>query len=204
MYSNGVYHVTNKGIEKRLTFVDEKDCQRFIETLAYYRSKNPPTRFSFRNRPSSKRDTDKTFLVEIIAFCLMPNHFRLLIKQIEDGGMTIFLSKLTNSYTKYFNRRHHREGPLFRSSFKAVRIEDDFQLLQILRYIHLNPLMNHVVRDLKKFPYSSYLEFLGEKEGFCQKEGVLSHFDSIKEYETFVLDQKDFENNRQKIEKLLL
>lgn len=202
--SKGIYHITNRGLEKGLTFVDEKDCQRFIETLEYYRSKNPPARFSFRNRPSSKKGKDETFLVEVIAFCLMPNRFRILIKQLMDGGATTFLSKVQNSYTKYFNGRHQRGGPIFRSGFKAVAVMGSEQLLQVCRYIHLNPLIDRVVRDLKRFPYSSYLEFLGEKEGFCHKEEVLSHFNSIQDYEKFVLDQEDYEKSIKTMARLLL
>ncbi len=117
--------------------------------------------------------------------------------------MTTFLSKITNSYTKYFNTKYQRGGPLF-VGFKASMIESDEQLLHVCRYIHLNPLIEHVVRDLKKFPYSSYLEFLGEKSGFCIKEEVLRHFTSLQAYETFVLDSQDYQKSIKQMERLKL
>ena len=98
--NNELYHVFNRGVEKRTTFMEKRDYWRFIETVDYYRIKNPPTRFSFRNRPIAKQK-NKTIspLVEIICFRLMPNHFHFLLRQIEDIGITNFFSKLSNSYT---------------------------------------------------------------------------------------------------------
>lgn len=191
--NNEVYHVFNRGVEKRQTFMNSRDYERFIETMDYYRIKNPPTRFSFKNRPLLlQKNTKSSPLVEILCFCLMPNHFHLLLRQIEEGGITTFVSKLTNSYTKYFNTKHKRVGPLLQGAFKAVRIENDEQLVHVSRYIHLNPLIDYLVKDLKTYRYSSYPEFLGLKNGFCQKEIILNRFSKKFSYEQFVLDQEDY------------
>ena len=199
------YHVVNRGVEKRVTFLNKRDYQRFFETIEYYRFKNPPTRFSFRNRPNiPKKDNKNEILVEVICFCLMPNHFHLLLKQINENGVSIFLSKLTNSYTKYFNTRYKRVGPLFQGSFKAIRIEDDEQLIHTSRYIHLNPLIDYLVKDLRVYQYSSYPEFLGLRDGFCQIHYILDHFSSPSAYEKFVLDQEEYGRTIKKIERLLL
>lgn len=199
------YHTMNRGVEKRITFLDKRDYQRFLETTDYYRFKNPPTRFSFRNRPSIlKKNSSNSVLVEIICFCFMPNHFHLLLKQVEENGISIFLSKLTNSYTKYFNTRHKRIGPLFQGSFKAVRIENDEQLIHTSRYIHLNPLIDYLVKDLRVYQYSSYPQFLGLKDGFCKTHYALDHFSSPSAYEKFVLDQEEYGRTIKKIERLLL
>lgn len=200
-----IYHVFNRGVEKRTTFIDSKDYERFVDTLNYYRVKTPPARFSFRKRGIfSGRQAETVSIGEIICFCLMPNHFHLLVKQIEEQGITTLLSKLTNSYTKYFNTKHKRVGPLFQGSFKAVRIENDEQLIHATRYIHLNPLMDYLVKDLKLYPYSSYLEFLGEKSGFCQIKDILAHFKNPGEYERFVLDQEDYARSLKQMERTLL
>ncbi len=176
-----------------------------METMDYYRKKNPPVRFSYKNRPfmvnTNKNDSP---LVEILSFCLMPNHFHVLIKQIEEKGITSFLNKLSNSYTKYFNTRHKRVGPLFQGSFKAIRVEDDEQLLHVSRYIHLNPLVDYLVKNLRTYPYSSYREFLGLAKGFCKKSVVLEYFTSPTHYETFVLNQADYAKSLKDAEKLLL
>lgn len=188
-----IYHVFNRGVEKRTTFLDKKDYQRFLETMNYYQIKNPPVRFSYKDRPAMINTAKNgSPLVEILSFCLMPNHFHLLLRQVEEKGITIFLNKLSNSYTRYFNTRNHRLGPLFQGTFKTARVEDDEQLLHVSRYIHLNPLVSYLTKDLRMYPYSSYKEFLGLAKGFCQKKTVLDFFESPAHYETFVLNQADY------------
>lgn len=199
------YHVVNRGVEKRITFLDKRDYQRFLETISYYRFKNVPSRFSFRNRPLMLQKTnDKSLLVEIVCFCLMPNHFHLLLKQIRENGITTFVSKISNSYTKYFNTRHKRIGPLLQGSFKAVRIENDEQLLHTSRYIHLNPLIDYLVKDLSNYEYSSYPQFIGMVNGFCQTKYVLDHFPSKSDYKKFVLDQEDYGRTIKNLERFFL
>lgn len=200
-----IYHVFNRGVEKRIIFLDKRDYQRFIETLNYYRFKNPPTRFSFRKRlPLLKQKSNESVLIELVSFCLMPNHFHLLIKQIEEKGISTFISKVTNSYTKYFNTKYRRVGPLLQGSFKAVRMEDDEQLNHVSRYIHLNPLIDFLIKDLRNYQYSSYLEFVGNRAGFCQIKYVLENFSSKTDYEQFVLDQVDYARTIKNMERLLL
>lgn len=87
--------------------------------------------------------------LEIISYCLMPNHFHLLVKQVIDHGIVKCLNNFSNSYTRYFNIRHDRVGPLFQGRFKAVRIETDEQLLQVSRYIHLNPVASSLIEETK-------------------------------------------------------
>ena len=130
-----IYHIFNRGVEKRTTFLDKRDYRRFLDSMDYYRIKNP-TRFSFKKRSTLIENvTIDTPLVEILSFCLMPNHFHLLLRQIEEKGITNFISKLSNSYTRYFNVRHKRVGPLFQGTFKAVRVEDNKQLLHLSCYM---------------------------------------------------------------------
>lgn len=206
IFGNGeYYHVYNRGVEKRAVFLDQRDYQRFIQTLQYYQLNNPPTRFSFRNRPVlTLHKHDPSLKVEIISFCLMPNHFHLLLRQAEDGGITSFLSRLLNSYTKYFNTKHKRIGPLFQGSFKAVRIEDDQQLIHVSRYIHLNPLIDYLVKDLKGYEYSSYPQFIGIRKGFCLMNTILDHFKTAHDYQGFVLDQEGYGREIKSIERTLL
>lgn len=202
--NNEFYHVFNRGVEKRTTFTNRRDYNRFIETMDYYRAKDPPARFSYKDKPVIIKNTIISFpLVEIVCFCLMPNHFHMLIKQVENNGISTFLSKLSNSYTKYFNTKYKRVGPLFQGSFKAVRIEDDEQLLHVSRYIHLNPLIDYLTRDLKTYPYSSYQEFLGLKKGFCKKDIILDNFNTPSDYEKFVLDQEDYGRSIKRMERMI-
>src|SRR4030042_3171136 len=97
--NNEIYHVYNRGVEKRQIFIAPSDYQRFILTCIYYQQLTPPIRYSLAS--DRKINTDK--LVDILAYCLMPNHFHLLLMQLDDNGISQFISKVANSYTKFFN-----------------------------------------------------------------------------------------------------
>lgn len=204
--NNQYYHIFNRGVEKRTVFLDKRDYDRFIETMVYYQEIKPLCRFSFKKRdiflnsPPVKSNKQ----VEIISYILMPSHFHFILQQISNNGIPNFISKLENSYTKYFNTRHKRIGPLFQGNFKAKRVEDDEQLLHLSRYIHLNPLTDYLVKDLKRYVYSSYPEFLDVSENnICNKEVILSLFKTKAKYEKFVLDQEDYGRKIKEIERLI-
>lgn len=200
-----IYHVFNRGVEKRRIFLEKADFIRFIETILYYQIKSPPVRFSFKNRLNIiKHQADETLLVEIICFCLMPNHFHLLIKQLCEGGISLFLNKVSNSYAKYFNTKYKRIGPLFQGFFKAVHVSDERQLLQVSRYIHRNPVSSYLVRDLKDYLFSSYRQYINLENGFCSDKIIKDQFNSAKEYEQFVLDQNDYARSIMFSEEILL
>jgi len=199
------YHVYNRGVEKRITFLDSRDYQRFLQTIEYYRFKNPPAKFSARNRPSLKQKIQKEeLLVEIICFCLMPNHFHLELRQEDEKGITEFMRKALNSYTKYFNTKHKRVGPLFQGAFKAKHIQDNEQLVHLSRYIHLNPLIDYLAKDLFSYQYSSFPEFIGGKKGFCQSSYIIDQFSNHKEYQQFVLDQEDYGRSIKLLERAII
>lgn len=90
----------------------------------------------------------------------MPNHFHLLLYNVEEQGITKFMSRVLTQYTKFFNTKYNKQGPLIHGSNRAVKINDDYQLLTIGKYIHINPYEAGLVKDLKKYPYSSYLNYL--------------------------------------------
>lgn len=210
-----IYHVFNRGIDHRPTFTTRGELGRAIDVITYYRFVSPPMRLSkFLKVSNEERDIimSKMFtkgekLIDILSFCLMPNHFHFLLKQIANNGISRFASNLENSYTRYFNTRHERTGPLFLDQFKAVRIETDEQLLHVSRYIYLNPYTSYVVKDfesLKKYPWSSFPEYLEEREGICEKETILAFFKTRKQYERFVFDQTDYQRKLHAIQHLLL
>jgi putative transposase len=147
-------------------------------------------------------------LVEILSFCLMPNHFHFILKQTEDEGISSFISKLTNSYTRYFNTKHKRNGHLFQGKFKAIRVETEEQLLHLSRYIHLNPLTSHLIKGvagLKQYPHSSFPEYIEEAEsGLCKKEYILETFANATAYKKFVLNQADYQKELEYIKHLVL
>lgn len=214
VFANGeYYHVFNRGVEKRVTFTSKREYIRAIDTLKYYRYHNLPIKYSkyvaleAKKRASFLINLNSFKLqVEIIAYCLMPNHFHFLLKQKEEGGIASFVSKFTNSYTKYFNTKHERVGPLFQGVFKAVRIEDDEQLIHTSRYIHLNPVVGFLVtpEDLTNYAWSSFSEYMISTEGgFINTEEILTFFKGNNEYKKFVLDQVDYSRELKKIEHLI-
>ena len=146
-------------------------------------------------------------MVEILCYCLMPNHFHFLLRQLKERGITRFMTRFTDSYAKYFNTKHKRNGPLFQGRFKAVRIEDDNQLLHVSRYIHLNPVVSYVVSvdQLDAYPWSSMGEYLGlHKNQLSNKDLILGQFKDAKAYRSFVHDQIDYAKTLQAIEHLTI
>lgn len=200
-----IYHIYNRGSEKRIIFHDKRNYKRFITTLKYYQLSGPKPKLSHFFKYQRFKPNQAQKLVEVLAYCLMPNHFHLLIKQLKEGGITEMLSKLSLSYTKYFNTKYDRVGPLFQGEFKAVYIENDEQLVHVSRYIHLNPITSLLIKDLSKFEFSSYLEYLETNpDGFCSTEVVLSLFASREKYKEFVLDQIDYGQSLERIKHQIL
>ncbi len=195
--NNHIYHIYNRGVEKRNVFIEDKNYLRFIHDLCEFNdtaSAIPSNvKFSLRNPSqidstnlehcleveplnSEKRKTKKP-LVEILAFCLMPNHYHLLVRQFVDNGVVKFMQKLGTGYTMYFNQKYERVGPLFQGRFKAVLLERDGHLLHLPYYIHLNPVeliepkwkdrkirnLKKVTRFLESYRWSSYPDYIGKK-----------------------------------------
>ena len=192
LVNDNFYHIFNRGVEKRQIFLTERDYERFLQTLYYYQFSGPKPKFSNKYRFKNKEFDKNPKIVDLLAFCLMPNHFHLLIKQLEDGGTQEFLSKIANSYTKYFNTKHKRVGPLFQGQFKAVLIESDEQLIHVSRYIHLNPYVADITKDWDNFPYSSIRQFTGTSSlQICNTEHLLAFF---KDSQSFLSFTKDYES----------
>lgn len=216
LVTNQIYHVLNRGIASKPVFLAKKDYQRTLKIIWYYQNQNPPLSYSHFLRLPVKQKSEilerlknkEKFLVEIIAFSLLPNHFHFLLKQTQENGVSIFMSNLTNSYTRYFNTKNKRTGPLFQGKFKAIMVETDEQLLHLSRYIHLNPYTSYVVKtfkDLEDYPYSSLPEYLGRsRANFFQKEIVLNQFKNVNSYKRFVFDQAEYQRKLEQIKHLAM
>lgn len=188
------YHIYNRGVENRNIFIQLRDYQRFTQTLFYYQFFCPKPKFSMAMKSEIRifKPLSSKKYVKILCYCLMPNHFHLLIKQLLDGGISIFLSQLQNSYTKYFNTKYKRFGALFQGVFKAVRIENDNQLIHTSRYIHINPVVSGIATSLKSYEFSSYFEYINNKEIICSTKEILSFFKNSVDYKQFLEDQIDY------------
>lgn len=212
--TNEIYHVYNRGVEKRPIFSIKRDYIRLTETTSYYRFANCPMRFSYfkllsheeKDSVIKKLEAESNRLVDIFAFCLMPNHMHFLLKQLADKGISKFMAKITNAFSHYFNIRHDRIGHLFQGNFGAVRIEDDEQFMHVSRYIHLNPVSAYLIefKDLPNYEYSSYPEYISNASGFTNTKEVLSYFKNKDEYRKFVEDQADYARKLENIKRLTL
>lgn len=187
------YHLYNRGLGKQDIFTNRRDHNYFLKSLFYYIIQNPKPKFSTYRRTKIFPVDESKKIVDILCFCLMPNHFHLLVKQLQDGGISEFMRKFIHSYTKYRNIKYSRQGPVFQSMFKAVLVESEEQLLHLSRYIHLNPLVSNVVKDLDLYEWSSYGEYINtHSKGICSKEDILAFFKTADKYKQFVLDQADY------------
>lgn len=186
------YHVYNRGVAGMNIYPDLTFLKRFVKNMIYYQIAGPKPRYSLFCPTTTELDRSKK-IVKIICHCLMPNHFHLLLKQAKDGGVSEFVRNLENSYTKYFNIRSKRVGPIFQGQFKAVLIESNEQLLHVSRYIHLNPLVSDVTNALDNYKWSSYPEYIGVSGSeIYAKDIILDQFKSPEDYQKFVLDQEDY------------
>ncbi len=167
------YHIYNRGVDKREIFQDEIDRKRFISLLLLCNS-DLPFHIANQRGSTSVEELGKP-IVAIGAYCLMPNHFHILAREIKDRGITSFMHKLSTAYTMYFNLRRERTGALFQGRFKTKHVNSDAYLKYLFSYIHLNPLKcvnpnwrENGIRDIQKtrrfiqsYPYSSYLDLTG-------------------------------------------
>lgn len=210
------YHIFNRGNNKQPIFLSKRDYQRAYEIIKFYSFANLKIRFSKfillsraeRNKIWDSLIREDKKLVEFVAFSFMPNHFHFLIKQNTDYGISKFMGLFQNSYTKYFNTKYKRIGPILQGQFKSIRIEDENQLLHLSRYIHLNPYTSFLVKkiaDLKNYKWSSFPEYLNKlKTGFLNKEIILSFFKNENSYRAFVYNQADYQRELEKIKHLTL
>ncbi len=198
------YHIFNRGVAKMQIFNTPRDYSRFIDCVKYYQIEGPKPKFSAFDPDTFTVDPSKK-IVEIISYCLMPNHFHFLLKQVRENGISEFISKASNSYTKYINTKTRRVGPLLQGEFKAVHIDSNDQLVHVNRYIHLNPIVGYVAKDLNLYPWSSYIEYIDlSKHGICEKDIVLELFKEKDSYKRFVLDHVDYAKKLDQVKHLLL
>ncbi|MEK7575906.1 MAG: hypothetical protein AAB491_02360 [Patescibacteria group bacterium] len=136
-----IFHILNRGVEKRKIFLDSKDYYRFLHNLEDFNDKDLTIlpyniRRSAMRKPKVKREK----LVDILCWCLMPNHYHILVQEIIDGGSSIFSKKLTSGYTQYFNLKNERSGVLFQGRSKIILLKKDEHFIHIPYYIFSNPI----------------------------------------------------------------
>lgn len=204
---NYLYHVFNKTINSQIVFT-RAYCETFLSTAKYYRSSKATVSLSHLKKLDATLQKSifeittfkKFFRVEILAYCLMPTHYHFLLKQKQNKGIQKFMTDLANSFTKFYNIKNEREGPLFIPRFKSVRITSEDQLKHVCRYIHLNPYSGGIITDLKQledYRWSSYREYIGKGlDGLSNPQMILELFGNDRSrYKKFVLDQADYQRS---------
>jgi putative transposase len=185
-----IYHIVNRGVDKRDIFLKNQDYSRFILGLEFFNSDKPVDIWTFIERAvggsdpptallakrlEGERGKLKNPIVELLAFALMPNHYHLILREIKSGGISFFMKKI-GGYSTYFNKQYKRTGSLFQSRYKSIKIEDDGQLATIFAYVHTNPVelveqgwkdlkvenFENAVSFLENYRWSSYGDYIGK------------------------------------------
>lgn len=205
--NNYFYHVYNRGVAKRNLFDSDFDYLRLLKTFSFY--------LENENKPKFSRIDEKELhkilkiepqkpLVEIYAYCLMPNHFHLLLRQIIDNGISIFMRRSLDSYTRYYNVKNDRVGTLSQGRFRAVLVESDEQLIHLSRYLHLNPYISGICKDNSLYSWSSYHYYLKDKKDrLCHSDFILKMMGSSQNYREFVEDYASYAQDLARIKDLL-
>ncbi|MEA1929462.1 MAG: transposase [Patescibacteria group bacterium] len=206
------YHLYNRGNDKRVIFLDDCDRLRFLVLLyacndtaevhlSNYQGKSLMELFDMEKRGS---------LVGVGAYCLMPNHFHLLVKEETERGISVFMKKVLTGYSMYFNKKHSRSGKLFEGPFKATHVTDDRYLQYLFAYIHLNPVKTVNSADWEKkiitapkqaydflyrYPYSSFVDYLGNQRlerAIINPPAFPKYFASRREFADYINDWIDY------------
>ncbi|MFH7026812.1 MAG: transposase [Heteroscytonema crispum UTEX LB 1556] len=170
--SGNYYHIYNRGNNRQIIFFERKNYLLFLKLIQKHLINNN---------------------VEIVAYCLMPNHYHLLI-YLNTDNLSDLMQAFILSYTKRINKRFNRVGSLFQGRFQAIHVDTDEYLLYLSRYIHLNPVNANLVENPQDWEFSSYSEYLATQDNrFIKSHRVLEHFSSINNYRLFVEFHQDKE-----------
>lgn len=170
------YHIYNRGAHKVPIFNDRDDYERFLH-LMYISNNQGIIKYANLNFYNVYKIERGNRLVEIVAYCLMPNHYHIAICEVVEGGITRFIHRLCTSYSMYFNYKYRHSGTIFQGPYKHKLVDDDNYLRYLIQYIHLNPFgienpdviktakkeyMNEAIKSSRKYKYSSFKDYLGE------------------------------------------
>ncbi len=186
------YHIYNRGTDKRNIVSDVFDVQRFLQSMDEFNSEEPIGSIFQNSFPQNdKLSGPTTKLVNVIAYCLNPNHYHFILEQLVDGGISEFIKRLGGGYTRYFNERYDRTGGLFQGKFKSIHIDSNEYLLYLSAYVNKNYEVHQLSGRTTKLIRSSWGEYAGDlpkERSICEKNIILEQFKNVKIYERFVDD----------------
>lgn len=199
------YHVFNRGVARQDIFLDSEDFRLFLYRLKEQVSGKP---ILLMSNKKYQRKIFEAGMFEIISYCLMPNHFHLVIKQLKNVPISELMGRVITGYSKVFNKKYERVGTLFQDQFKAVLIENDEQLTWLTAYVHQNPTVANLVETPEEWEWSSYRDYMNFRNGtLVNKNLVLSlptFNNDLERYKNFVIDSLEPIKNRKIAEHLLL
>lgn len=201
-----IFHTCNKSISHYDIFRNEKLLSRFLMTINYYNNVNLKISLSralqgnfFLEDILFRKPTN---IVHIIAFCIMPDHYHLLLKINKEELFPKYISNIENSFTRYYNKLYKRKGPLWQSRYRAAHILDNKILLHVHRYIHLNPTTAYITANPIDWKWSSYNSYINNKK--VLKLNTEVSIRSIDKYKKFVENQIQYQRYIKSIKKKLL
>lgn len=183
-----IYHVYNRGVDKRNIFTDETDLQRFIDTVNEFNEEKSTGGLLINSLHKNKFRSRSSKLVTLVSFCILDNHFHFLLKQEADGGIAKFMQRFGGGYTKYFNARHKRSGSLFQGKFKSKLIDSNDYLLRVFTYINYNDKIDELRSRSSQFVRSSLGYVLSGKKSVieCDPGIVVEQFGGIDQLKQFM------------------
>lgn len=208
-YEGEFWHIFNKSIANFGIFSDFNNSYRFTNTFSYYNNKLILESYSKALKKTSKLINERIIypktnsICKILSYCIMPDHYHFLLKILEDNSLSQLINNIENSFTRYFNIKFNRKGPLWQSAFKSVEIKSNTQLLHVSRYIHLNPTTNRLVNTPEDWLLSSYKDFVSDKNllnSFMKEISI----DNIGDYKKFVENNIEYQRELKHIKKLIL
>ena len=191
------YHLYNRGIDKRNVFSNQKDLNRFFQSMIEFNTTKPIGSIyenSFVKSGqlggfTSKLKNKNKKLVNFVAYCLNSNHYHFIIKQTQERGIEKFMQRLGTGYTMYFNEKEKRSGSLFQGVFKSLHINTNEYLLHLSAYVNLNDRVHQLGSETSKLVKSSWREYISDdkkdKKEFCKKDIILGQFRNTEDYKTF-------------------
>ena len=206
--SGEFFHIFNKSISGYRIFKDPSNAGRFINVLDYYNNLTVSESFSKAIRrnvftPQNLLYPKETPLLKFISYCVMPDHYHLLVKILKDYWLSKYMNNVESAFSHFFNIKFERKGPLWESNFKVVRITSNEQLLHVSRYIHLNPTSSSLVDKPEDWEFSSYRDFITDEKVLEIYLPEISIRNKI-HYRRFVEDQKDYQRKLKLIRNMIL
>lgn len=196
------YHIYNRGVEKREIFSCTSDYGRFVSSLREFNTNSPA--WLVADELSRGRTSTGEPLVNIIAYCLNPNHYHLILEQKVENGITLFMRKLGTGYTMYFNKKYARSGFLFQGKFKSIHIASNEYLLYVSAYVNCNSEI-HGIAKVQDYIWCSFPDYVGKRSGtLLERNAVMQQFRNVKDYEDFAMKNMMVMKNKKEMQKLAL